>query len=223
MSSRRHRRAPACRSARSAPTRCTTRSCPIPPSGNSASPGWPCSWPRRTSWARAGSSRCRSGRRSPTAMCPGTIRPRTPSRPTQSGRRRCPSGRSQVYLEPLNRYEAKFLNRVEQGADLAARINHPRVTALADLFHMNIEEAHMGEPIVASAAQLRHVHISDNNRLEPGAGCLDIATSFAALAQIGYSGFVTLECRLSGPAEETLPASARYLRGLWDPTTAPQV
>jgi sugar phosphate isomerase/epimerase len=134
-----------------------------------------------------------------------------------------PVGTSQVYLEPLNRYETKFLNRVEQGAELAARINHPRVTALADLFHMNIEEAHMGEPILASAAQLRHVHIADNNRLEPGAGCLDIATSFAALAQIGYAGFVTLECRLSGPAEETLPASARYLRGLWDPTTGPQV
>lgn len=134
-----------------------------------------------------------------------------------------PAGASQVYLEPLNRYETRFLNRVEQGASLAARINHPRVTALADLFHMNIEEAHMGIPIVASAAQLRHVHIADNNRLEPGAGCLDIATPFAALSQIGYDGFVTLECRLSGPAEETLPASARYLRGLWDPTTAPQV
>jgi sugar phosphate isomerase/epimerase len=134
-----------------------------------------------------------------------------------------PAGNAQVYLEPLNRYETKFLNRVEQGADLAARINHPRVAALADLFHMNIEEAHMGKPIVASAAQLRHVHIADNNRLEPGGGCLDIATSFAALSQIGYAGFVTLECRLSGPADETLPASARYLRGLWDPTTAPQV
>jgi sugar phosphate isomerase/epimerase len=134
-----------------------------------------------------------------------------------------PAGNSQGYLEPLNRYEAKFLNRVEQGADLAARIDHPRVSALADLFHMNIEEAHLGMPIVSSAAQLRHVHIADNNRLEPGAGCLDIATSFAALSQIGYAGFVTLECRLSGPANDVLPASARYLRGLWDPTTAPQV
>lgn len=134
-----------------------------------------------------------------------------------------PAGTSRVYLEPLNRYETRLLNRVEQGAALAERINHHRVTALADLFHMNIEEAHMGEPIVSSSAQLHHVHISDNNRLEPGAGCLDIATSFAALAQINYAGFVTLECRLSGPAEETLPASARYLRGLWDPTTAPHV
>ncbi len=125
-----------------------------------------------------------------------------------------PAGSSQVFLEPLNRYEAKFLNRVEQGADLAARIDHPRVAALADLFHMNIEESDLAAPIIAAGARLGHVHVADNNRLEPGSGCLDTSTSLAALAQIGYVGFLTLECRLSGPAPEILPASVRYLRGL---------
>lgn len=126
-----------------------------------------------------------------------------------------PAGRSRVFLEPLNRYEATFLNRVAQGADLAARIDHPRVEALADLFHMNIEEADMGEPIRAAGARLGHVHVADNNRLEPGAGCLDFATPFAALRAIGYEGFVTLECRLSGEAGEVLPRSARWLRERW--------
>ncbi len=126
-----------------------------------------------------------------------------------------PPGRSQVYLEPLNRYEAKFLNRVEQGSELAARIAHPRVSALADLFHMNIEESHLGTPIVAAGARLGHVHVADNQRLEPGQGCLDFQTPFAALRQIGYAGFVTLECRLSGDPAQVLPASARFLRGQW--------
>lgn len=126
-----------------------------------------------------------------------------------------PEGASQVFLEPLNRYEAKFLNRVEQGADLSARIGHPRVSALADLFHMNIEEADLADPIIAAGARIGHVHVADNNRLEPGAGCLDTATPLAALHRIGYNGFLTLECRLSGPAQDVLPASARYLRSLW--------
>ncbi|MBA3415391.1 MAG: sugar phosphate isomerase/epimerase [Chloroflexia bacterium] len=126
-----------------------------------------------------------------------------------------PAGSSRVFLEPLNRYEAKFLNRVEQGAGLAARIDDARVSALADLFHMNIEEADLAAPIIAVGARLGHVHVADNNRLEPGAGCLDTATPLSALHRIGYTGFLTLECRLSGPAAEVLPASARYLRGLW--------
>ena len=33
-----------------------------------------------------------------------------------------PEGRSAVFLEPLNRYEATLLRRVEQAADMAARI-----------------------------------------------------------------------------------------------------
>lgn len=42
---------------------------------------------------------------------------------------RQPEGTAAVFLEPLNRYEASFLNRVGQAADIAARIRSPRVRA----------------------------------------------------------------------------------------------
>lgn len=133
-----------------------------------------------------------------------------------------PQGASQVFLEPLNRYEATFLRRVEQAVDLAAAVDHPRVTALADLFHMNIEEASMSEPILAAGARLGHVHIADNNRLQPGAGCLDFGPPFAALKRIGYDGFISIECSaLGGPfagqgPEAMLPETARFLREQWE-------
>src|SRR6478736_6776402 len=92
-----------------------------------------------------------------------------------------PAGKSQLFLEPLNRYEASFMNRVEQATDLARRINHPRVVALADLFHMNIEESSMAAPIIDAGPLLRHVHIADNNRHVPGDGCLTFAIPFSAL------------------------------------------
>lgn len=132
-----------------------------------------------------------------------------------------PAGQAAVFLEPLNRYEAFFLNRVGQASDLARRINQPRVKALADLFHMNIEEADLGDPIHQADGQLGHVHIADNNRLEPGAGCLDFATPFAALKAIDYQGFVSIECfspggpRLSGDPASVLPATARFVRAAW--------
>ncbi|MDQ2683866.1 MAG: sugar phosphate isomerase/epimerase [Chloroflexota bacterium] len=133
-----------------------------------------------------------------------------------------PEGRSAVFLEPLNRYEATLLRRVEQGAEMAAKIGSPRVKSLADMFHMNIEEADMAEPIFAAAQQLGYVHTADNNRLQPGAGCLNFAPTFRALKEIGYSGYVSIECTdLGGPlasqgVEAMLRETARFLRNELD-------
>jgi sugar phosphate isomerase/epimerase len=46
-----------------------------------------------------------------------------------------------VAVEPLNRYEAYLLNRLEQALAFADEIGVPGVGITADLFHMNIEEA----------------------------------------------------------------------------------
>ncbi len=133
-----------------------------------------------------------------------------------------PEGNSAVFLEPLNRYEAYFLRRVEQATELAHRIGSPRVKSLADFFHMNIEEADMAEPIVDAGLHLGYVHIADNNRLQPGAGCLDFTVPFGALKQIGYEGYVSIECSaLGGPLEgegheAMLRATVAFLREQWD-------
>lgn len=133
-----------------------------------------------------------------------------------------PAGRSAVFLEPLNRYEATLLRRVEQAADLAGRIGSPRVRSLADMFHMNIEEADMAKPILAAASQLAYVHTADNNRLQPGAGCMDFSPTFRALKEIGYAGYVSIECTdlggplASGGPDSMLPATVVFLRERWE-------
>ncbi len=132
-----------------------------------------------------------------------------------------PEGRAAVFLEPLNRYEASFLNRVGQAADIAARIQSPRVKALADLFHMNIEETDLAAPIVDAGDLLGHVHIADNNRFQPGAGAMDIVPAFGALQQIGYDGWVSMECYspwgawIEGDPDQALPETVRHLRSQW--------
>jgi sugar phosphate isomerase/epimerase len=133
-----------------------------------------------------------------------------------------PEGNAAVFLEPLNRYEANFLNRVGQAVALADHVAHSRVIALGDLFHMNIEEADLGAPLRAAAHRLGHVHIADNNRFEPGAGCLDFRTPFAALKATAYDGFFSIECwspkgpKLSGDPEDVLPKSVQFLREQWN-------
>lgn len=126
-------------------------------------------------------------------------------------------GDAAIFLEPLNRYEARFLNRVGQAVVLVRMVDHPRVRALADLFHMNIEEVSLSAPIEEAGSYLGHVHIADNTRDEPGAGMLDTGPTFRALKSIDYDGWISLECRgLSDTPEVALPASVGFLRAAWE-------
>ncbi len=117
-----------------------------------------------------------------------------------------------ILLEPLNRYEDHMVNRLEQAVELAVASGSDAVGVVADSYHMNIEEADVAESLRAAAPRLRHVQVSDSNRLEPGAGHLDWDGFVAALRGIGYAGDLAWECRLSGPAEQVLPKSAALLR-----------
>ena len=118
-----------------------------------------------------------------------------------------------ILLEPLNRYEDHMVNRLEQAVELAGATGLDSVGVVADSYHMNIEEADLAESLRAAAPWLRHVQVSDSNRLEPGAGHLDWDGFVEALRGIGYAGDLAWECRLSGPAEQVLPKSAALLRG----------
>jgi sugar phosphate isomerase/epimerase len=119
-------------------------------------------------------------------------------------------------LEALNRYEDYMLNRLDQVVDLAEEVQavsgSRAVRACADFFHLNIEEDDLPKAIVAAGPMISHVHVDDSNRLQPGTGHLDFPGAFAALREIDYDGWYTLECRLRGDPESALPATAQFLR-----------
>ncbi len=50
-----------------------------------------------------------------------------------------------LLLEPLNRYEDHMVNTVEQAVNIARQVDSPFVKVMADLYHMNIEEANIGQ------------------------------------------------------------------------------
>jgi sugar phosphate isomerase/epimerase len=117
-----------------------------------------------------------------------------------------------ICLEPLNRYEDYLVNTLEQAAELCRAVGSPALRVAADTYHMNIEEADPAASLVAAGPLLAHVQLSDSNRLEPGAGHLDWAATFAALDAARYDGWLAFECRLSGPAETALAAAVGKLR-----------
>ncbi len=117
-----------------------------------------------------------------------------------------------VLLEPLNRYEDHMLNRVEQAVELCEAIGRPSIKVMGDLFHMNIEEDDLDEAIRQANGHMAHVHLADSNRLQPGAGHTDFAGAFGALRDIGFDGYMAMECGIRGNAREILPEVARHLR-----------
>lgn len=125
------------------------------------------------------------------------------------------AARTTVFLEPLNRYEAKLVNRVEQGAAIAAAVG-PEIGVMADFFHMNIEEADIAASIRDSGEHIVYVHVADSNRLQPGRGHLDFTPGFSALKAAGYDGYLGMECRVDGPFDTAIAETASHIRRLWD-------
>ena len=97
-----------------------------------------------------------------------------------------------VLYEHLNRYETNLLNRVEDVIPFIKPFG-ARVKILADLFHMNIEEASIAKAIRNAGALIGHVHFVDSNRRPAGLGHTDFGPIFAALNEIGYKGYVSAE------------------------------
>lgn len=121
---------------------------------------------------------------------------------------------ARVLLEPINRYESGYLNRVSDNLRIIEAVDHPNAGLLPDLFHMSIEESDPVQALRDAGDRIVHVHLGDNNRLLPGDGHLDWPGIIDALRDVGYTGSLNLECSTNGDPAVTLPRTAAFLREL---------
>jgi sugar phosphate isomerase/epimerase len=56
--------------------------------------------------------------------------------------------------------------------------------------------------------------MADSNRAHLGAGHTDLASAFGALREIGFDGYLAMECAVRGDAKMVLPQVTRRLRSL---------
>jgi len=121
-----------------------------------------------------------------------------------------------LLYEPLNRYETDLVNTVGAGVALLESLSTRNVLLLADLFHMNIEEADLPAAIRAGAGRIGHLHFVDSHRRAAGTGHLDFPPIVAALRQIGYDGYASAEAfplpEPDAAARQTIEAFRRYFR-----------
>ena len=98
-----------------------------------------------------------------------------------------------LIYEPLNRYETNQVNRLADGVALLESLQTDNVKLLADLFHMQIEEADLPAAIRAAGKHIGHVHFVDSNRRPVGQGHIDFAPIISALREIDYQGYLSAE------------------------------
>lgn len=102
-----------------------------------------------------------------------------------------------IAIEPINRFETYFINRIDQALALA-KATAPGCGVCLDTFHMNIEEVDLYEAILKAGDRLKDFHVSDNNRMPVGMGRLDWERIISNLKAIGYDGALSAEFLATG-------------------------
>ena len=121
-----------------------------------------------------------------------------------------------LIYEPLNRYETNLITTMAEGVSFLKTLSTANVKLLADLFHMNIEEANLAEAIRAGKGYIGHVHFVDSNRRAAGLGHMDFGPIAAALKEIDFDGYCSVEAfplpDADTTAVRTIEAFRQYFR-----------
>ncbi len=121
-----------------------------------------------------------------------------------------------LIYEPLNRYETNMATTLGAGVELLKSLKSPNVKLLADLFHMNIEEADIAAALRTAADWVGHVHFVDSNRRPAGMGHINFAPIADALREIDYRGYLSAEAfpypDSDAAAKQTIETFHRYFR-----------
>ena len=116
-------------------------------------------------------------------------------------------------LEPLGPEEGNFLLTAEWGRQLVAEIDSEFVKLHLDVKAMSTESESIPDIIAASKQELVHFHANDPNRRGPGMGDVEYEPIVAALVDIEYDGWLSVEVFDESVAPEVLAAeSVEYLK-----------
>lgn len=116
-------------------------------------------------------------------------------------------------FEPLTTLETDFINTVAEGKALADRINHPNFRLNIDVKAMSGEGKPIPDVIREAKGYIAHVQVNDPNLLGPGMGEVKYEPIIAALREVGYDGWLSVEAFDFKPgAEHIARESMKYLR-----------
>lgn len=119
-----------------------------------------------------------------------------------------------IFAEVINRYEVNIFTNAAETMQFIMEWNLENVYVHLDTFHMNIEETNPYDAIRLCKGKLGYFHIADNTRSYPGSGQICFAPILKTLEEIGYDGYLSVECLPGEDNEETARKALRRLKGI---------
>lgn len=110
-----------------------------------------------------------------------------------------------IAIEPLCKAESNVINSYREAVAYAEDCKHPRIQAMADLFHLR-EEGESFDHIRDDGVWLAHAHVAGAGRAAPNLDATGLDNFLAALADVGYDQRLTLECQWSAAGGEVAAA-----------------
>lgn len=122
-----------------------------------------------------------------------------------------------ICFEPLTHTETNFINCARDGMELIRAINHPNFQLHLDAKAMCGGEYYVPADVIRQYKHaLRHFHANDRNLRGPGTGDVDFNPIAAALKEVKYSGYVSVEVFDYTPDGETIAReSIEFLKSVF--------
>jgi sugar phosphate isomerase/epimerase len=98
-----------------------------------------------------------------------------------------------ICFEPLGPGETNFVNTAAEGIHFARQFDSPAMSIILDVKAMSTEDKPVPQIIRESAGQFAYFHANDPNLKGPGFGDTDFVPIAAALRDVGYDDFVSVE------------------------------
>lgn len=97
-----------------------------------------------------------------------------------------------LVIEPVS-FDSNLVDKCDEAVAMMEEVNKPNVKLMFDTFHVLYRKEVSSDYIYRMGKDLRHMHISDNNRLPPGQGRGDFVSVINALKDIDFDGYLTME------------------------------
>ena len=118
-----------------------------------------------------------------------------------------------ICFEPLSPAETNFVNTAAEAIEFVKPFNSPAFKIILDVKAMCSEAKPMPQIIRESWPHFAHFHANDKNLKGPGFGDVDFKPIAAALREVGYNGYVSVEVfKFEEGAEVIASKSIEYLR-----------
>src|SRR5260221_10456 len=121
-----------------------------------------------------------------------------------------------ICLDPLAPAETNFINTADEAVRFVKQFDSPRFKIILDVKAMCSEAKPIPQIIQQSWPHFAYFHANDKNLKGPGFGEVDFKPIAAALKQVGYEGYVSVEVfNFEEGPEAIATRSIEYLRKMF--------